>query len=62
MCCYGKILAKARRVTKSSKLKTRLQFIATSIIAPLNIIIGVPLQPNTLATIHIDDMFTQNDM
>ncbi len=33
---------------------------ATSIIAPLNIIIGAPLQPNTLATIHIDDTFTQN--
>jgi hypothetical protein len=48
MYCYGKILAKARRVTKSSQLKTRLQFMTTSIIVPLNIIIGAPLQPNTL--------------
>jgi hypothetical protein len=62
MCCFGKILAKAIRVTNSLKLETRLQFMATSIIAPLNIIMGAPLQPNTLATIHIDDTFTQNNM
>jgi hypothetical protein len=62
MCCFRKILAKARKVTKSSKFETILQFMATSIIAPLNIIIGAPLQPNVLATIHIDDTFTQNNM